>query len=68
MIFRPIASGNTHVNIQQYTQDNYSDTHGQPTTIHTIQLQQYTQPTNNNTQKKTNNNRNKTTTIHTQDN
>jgi hypothetical protein len=34
--------------LQQYTQDNYNNTHTTTTTIHTRQLQQYTRPTNNN--------------------
>ena len=50
-----------NMRLQQYTEDNYNNTHGQPTamhngtinkheltTIHTRQLQQYTRPTNNN--------------------
>ena len=43
--------------LQQYTQDNYNNTHKTATTIHTRQLQQYTQD-NYNTHKST-------TTIHT---
>ena len=51
--------------LQQYTQDNYNNTHKtttihtiQLTTIHTRQLQKYTQDNYNNTYKTT-------TTIHT---
>jgi len=44
--------------LQQYTQDNYNNTHKTTTTIHTRQLQQYTQDNHNNTHKTT-------TTIHT---
>ena len=51
--------------LQQYTQDNYNNTHKttnnnthKTTTIHTRQLQQYTQDNYNNTHKTT-------TTIHT---
>ena len=44
--------------LQQYTQDNYNNTHKTTTTIHTRQLQQYTQDNYNNTHKAT-------TTIHT---
>ena len=42
--------------LQQYTQDNYNNTHNTTTTIHTRQLQQYTQNNYNNTQCQTNNN------------
>ena len=34
--------------LQQYTQDNFNNTHKTTTTIHTRQLQQYTRSTNNN--------------------
>ena len=44
--------------LQQYTQDNYNNTHKATTTIHTRQLQQYTQDNYNDTHKTT-------TTIHT---
>ena len=44
--------------LQQYTQDNYNNTHKTTTTIHTRQLQKYTQDNYNNTHKTT-------TTIHT---
>jgi len=44
--------------LQQYTQDNYSNTHKTTTTIHKRQLQQYTQDNYNNTHKTT-------TTVHT---
>jgi len=58
--------------LQQYTQENYNNTHKKTTTIHTRQLktihtrqlQQYTQENYNNTHKTTNNNTH-TTTIHT---
>ena len=43
--------------LQQYTQDNYNNTHKTTTTIHTRKLQQYTQDNYNNTHK--------TKTIHT---
>ena len=40
----------THIrHLQQYTQDNYNNTHKTTTTIHTRQLQQYTQENYNNT-------------------
>jgi len=52
--------------LQQYTQDNFNNTHKTTTTIHTRQLQQYTQHNYNNTHNTTNNNtHNTTTTIHT---
>jgi len=35
--------------LQQYTQDNYNNTHKTTTTIHTRQLQQYAQDNYNNT-------------------
>jgi len=35
--------------LQQYTQDNYNNTHKTTTTIHTRHLQQYTQDNYNNT-------------------
>ena len=49
-----------HTRWQQYTQDNYNNSHKTTTTIHTIQLQQYTQDNHNNTHKTTNNNTHKT--------
>ena len=49
-----------HTRLQQYTQDNYNNTHKTSTTINTGQLQQYTQVNYNNARKKTNNNTYKT--------
>ena len=40
-----------HIRWQQYTQDNYSNTHKTTTTKHTRQLQQYTQDNYNSTHK-----------------
>jgi len=69
-----------HTRLQQYTQDNYNNTHKKTTTMHTRQLQQYTQENYNNAHKTTTtihtrqlqqytqenyNNAHKTTTIHT---
>ena len=41
---------------QQYTQDNYNNTHNSTTTIHTRQLQQYAQDNYKNTHGQSNNN------------
>ena len=46
--------------LQQYTQDNYNNSHKTTTTIHTKQLQRYIQDNYNNTHKTTNNNTHKT--------
>ena len=58
------STANTHKmtiltrQLQQYTQDNYNNTHKTTTKIHTRQLQQYTQDNYNNTHRQL-------TTIHT---
>jgi len=49
--------------LQQYTQDNYNNTHETATTIHTTQ--QYTKTTTTITQDNYNNTRKSTITIHT---
>ena len=52
--------------LQQYTQDNYKNTHKTTTTIHTRQLQKYTQDNYKNTHKTTRTIRTRQlTTIHT---
>jgi len=54
--------------LQQYTQDNYNNTHKTTTTIHTRQLQQYIRPTNNNYTQDNYNNTHKTTFTHKNNN
>ena len=49
--------------LQQYTQDNYNNTHKTTTTIHARQLQQYTQDNYNNTQENYNNTHGQPTTF-----
>ena len=57
-----------HTQLQQYTQDNYNNTHKTTTTTHTRQPQQHTQDNYNNTHKTTTTTHTRQLQQHTQDN